>query len=166
MISGGDHSSRSLLFRRIYSWSEVSNHVNTTPMYDVNNLDDDIINSNNNNNNNNSNAVISPYRIVPSDGIDGDDNSSDNVLSTPLLTQQELEYEESSSSSSVIEDNDDHRRQKSCSSTIIETNWKLLIVFTLLVLSGVGNVIFAKLQALPMYVTSLFLFFFHFIPLL
>jgi len=125
MIPGGDHSSRSLLFRRIYSWSEVSNLINIAPMYDVNNQD--------------------------GDGIDGDDNNSDNDLSTPLLPQHELEYEESSSSSSVIEDNDDHSRQKSCSSTIIETNWKLLIVFTLLVLSGVGNVIFAKLQALPMY---------------
>ena len=29
-------------------------------------------------------------------------------------------------------------------------NWKLWIVFGLLVASGVGNVIFAKLQSLPM----------------
>jgi hypothetical protein len=54
-----------------------------------------------------------------------------------------LEYEEST-----------HGSNSSTTSSVLSRrtkNWKLWVGFVLLVVTGVGNVIFAKLQALPMY---------------
>ena len=177
MIPGGDHSSRTLLFRRIRSWSEVSGNNDTTTSNVVNDNndtdnenenEDGIINNSNSNNNNNNNDGDSR----DDNNISGDDNNNNynNDLLSPLLLplhhqllQQapSLEYEESSTSSSVTTQQQQQQQQQrcrcrhmlKCSATIItDTNWKLWIVFILLVSSGVGNVIFAKLQALPMYV--------------
>ncbi|KAG7352052.1 CRT-like, chloroquine-resistance transporter-like protein [Nitzschia inconspicua] len=130
MIPGGDHSSRTLLLRQFSSYSEV---VPTG---------------------NNSTASNTPTRTPrPSSACytsmfaeDDDDNNNTSIaasddLSQPLLPS--LEYEESSHSSSI----DDASIQNSSS----PPNWKLWVGFTLLVTTGVGNVIFAKLQALPMY---------------
>ena len=68
-----------------------------------------------------------------------DQENDNNSLSRPLLPS--LEYEESSHDSNI---------------SVVTTeesppNWKLWVGFVLLVITGVGNVLFAKLQALPMY---------------
>lgn len=58
-------------------------------------------------------------------------------LSRPLLP--ELEYEDSEGDLLSL-----------VSETLGKTKWKLRLVFLLLIISGVGNVVLAKLQAFPM----------------
>eukprot|EP00980_Cylindrotheca_fusiformis_P023274 scaffold10310_cov81-Cylindrotheca_fusiformis.AAC.5 len=70
--------------------------------------------------------------ILPSTSLDQEDD-----LATPLLPS--LEYEEESIAS------------LSYFSERSKKEWKLWLVFILLVLSGVSNVVLAKLQSLPMY---------------
>jgi len=151
MIPGGDHSSRSLLFRRIRSWSEITHRAPR----------DDTSGDDNNNDNANANAntdryhnrvhrqpllQLNPSIVAPNE----DDVSSNGDLTSPLLPQRpSLEYEEQSHQSSVEDDED--RPHQYFSATLASTDWKLWIVFGCLVASGVGNVIFAKLQSLPMY---------------
>lgn len=113
MIPGGDHSSRSLLLRRVSSWSEVGTAQSAS-------VDDD--------------DASMPSMAV----TEGDD------LSRPLLPSLEYEDESTrSNNSNVGGDEQSQRRRKT-------VKWKLWAVFGLLVLSGVGNVIIAKLQSLPM----------------
>ena len=82
--------------------------------------------------------------------------SNNDDLTSPLLPHGlSFEYEEQSHQSSVDdereEDEENHPHRCCChSTTLTSTDWKLWIVFGLLVASGVGNVIFAKLQSLPM----------------
>ena len=74
-----------------------------------------------------------------------DDEESESLdlvsqdLSRPLLP--ELEYEDSDDGLLSI-----------VSEYLPKTNWRLWLVFLVLVLSGVSNVVLAKLQAVPMYV--------------
>lgn len=76
--------------------------------------------------------------ITVSNSADQADNDN-NSLSRPLLPS--LEYEESSRGSNI----------SIVTEMELPPNWKLWVGFVLLVITGVGNVIFAKLQALPMY---------------
>jgi hypothetical protein len=136
MIPGGDHNSRTLLLRQVSSYSEVpggpaspSTRHNTpthTPRLSSSSYafwDEDV-------------ASLPSLNMT-----DPADDANHNDLSRPLLPS--LEYEESSHGGSVV----------SVASSIHAppTNWKLWVGFLLLVTTGVGNVIFAKLQALPMY---------------
>jgi len=100
MIPSGDHSSRSILHRRVSSWAEATQ------------------------------SLIAEEIPLTSD--------SEDELSRPLLP--ELEYEEASAGSE--EDSIQSLRRK--------RKWKLVIAFVLLVVSGVSNVVLAKLQSLPM----------------
>lgn len=112
MIPGGDHISRSLLLRRVSSWSEVGTRQTSS-------IDDDT-------------SIASGSASV----------TDDDDLSRPLLPS--LEYEDDSTRSGNSNPfGDDQSRFK-------PFKWKLWVVFTLLVVSGVGNVIIAKLQSLPM----------------
>jgi len=142
MIPGGDHSSRSLLFRRIRSYSEVTT---ATP-------DDDIAVGNGNSDGEDqlSRRPLLHLTSSLSTNDDGDivgDDDDDHGLTSPLLPEgPSLEYEEQSQESLPEDDEEQHIYH-----TLASTDWKLWIVFGLLVASGVGNVIFAKLQSLPMY---------------
>ena len=146
MIPGGDHSSRSLLFRRIRSWSEITQR--TPQRADTEHGDRDDARWNRE-----SGPLL---QIIPSYSTDGDHTDDDGVdnndLSSPLLPHgHSLEYEEQSQESS--DDNTSggvDRLHRSRCTLFLSTDWKLWIVFGLLVASGVGNVIFAKLQSLPM----------------
>lgn len=144
MIPGADHSSRSLLFRRIRSWSQVSQRTTS---------EDDAAETTNGSSDGICNISLRPLLQCAStdacDEIDGNDVD----LMSPLLPQGlSLEYEEESHRSSVVDDDEeDNPHQQYCAPTIAATDWKLWIVFVFLVASGVGNVIFAKLQSLPMY---------------
>ena len=178
MIPGGDHSSRSLLFRRISSWSEVTNPTRSVEQEENTTTTTTTNNNNNNNNTNNSrsrsndtgeNGILRQPLLQLSFPIAEESNNwnDENVIigngtndgpMSPLLPQHlSLEYEEQSHHSSVDNDNDDNWRNgeerqqsKCCSARIGTTDWKLWVVFGFLVASGVGNVIFAKLQSLPM----------------
>jgi hypothetical protein len=70
----------------------------------------------------------------------GDENESNDAapdsLSRSLMP--ELEYEEDDDLLSLV------------SEALRKTNWKLWVVFMLMTLSGVSNVVLAKLQAHPM----------------
>lgn len=116
MIPGGDHSSRTLLLRRVSSWSEVATAANTE-------VDD--------------NASL------PS-SVAHDDSS---LPSRPLLPN--LEYEEEYSSGdeggNSTSSRDPWRQWRR------RINWKLWVVFVLMVLSGVGNVLLAKLSSYRLY---------------
>eukprot|EP00526_Cylindrotheca_closterium_P007998 CAMPEP_0113619028 /NCGR_PEP_ID=MMETSP0017_2-20120614/9654_1 /TAXON_ID=2856 /ORGANISM="Cylindrotheca closterium" /LENGTH=656 /DNA_ID=CAMNT_0000528581 /DNA_START=36 /DNA_END=2006 /DNA_ORIENTATION=- /assembly_acc=CAM_ASM_000147 len=188
MIPAGDHSSRSLLLRRVSSYSEVtaSQHQRSDSSgdeYTNNNLDgeedhliepslrlgtaaedEQLLNSS------------SELRITPSivedegggDHADDDDDdcnhdandgrrttssrqpqhhNSNHILSLyPFFPA--LEYEP------VSMDDDDSTVFSASLLQLSERSkkeWKLWLVFLLLVLSGVGNVVLAKLQSLPMY---------------
>jgi hypothetical protein len=144
MIPGGDHSSRSLLFRRIRSWSEIT-HRSPRDDNGDNDGEDHLhrrpLLANTNNDENNGNEM----------------GSNNGDTTSPLLPHGlSFEYEEQSHQSSVddvrLEDQESHHPHRYCcrSTTLTSTDWKLWIVFGLLVASGVGNVIFAKLQSLPM----------------
>jgi hypothetical protein len=106
MISAADHSSRSLVHRRVSSWSEVSTRS-------------------------------APQQQQQPQPIDECSLASEDELSRPLLLP-ELEYENEVEDLRVV------------SRPSRKFNWKLWIVFLLLVLSGVSNVVLAKLQSLPM----------------
>ncbi len=141
MIPGGDHSSRTLLFRRIRSWSDV-----TTGTHD----DDTAIG--NSNGDGDDQLLRQPLLQLNSSLSANDDNDiecdeNDQVPSSPLFLPQglSLEYEEQSQES--ISENGENQP---IYHTIASADWKLWIVFGILVASGVGNVIFAKLQSLPM----------------
>lgn len=102
MIPSGDHSSRSILHRRVSSWASWSEAGTPTP------------------------------------ANGGDEGESASVsLSRSLLPELEYEEEESDLLSLV-------------SNSFRKANWKLWLVFVLLIVSGVSNVVLAKLQALPM----------------
>ena len=101
MIPVGDHNSRSVLLRRVSSWSQMT-------------LGD-------------SGSVSS-----------GDDA----LLMRPLLPELEYEQAPPPSDSSLVSETTRRRCSK--------VNFKLWVVFALLVVSGVANVIFLKMQALPM----------------
>lgn len=103
MISAADHSSRSLVHRRVSSWSEVSTR-----------------------------SAPQQQQLLDEGSL-----ASEDELSRPLLLP-ELEYE------NEVED------IRAVSRPSRKFNWKLWIVFLLLVLSGVSNVVLAKLQSLPM----------------
>jgi len=87
--------------------------------------------------------------FMDSDGNEIDISNTDNNdgLTSLLLCQHvpSLEYEERSENSSLDDNHGDE------ANSMKRTDWKLWIVFCFLVASGVGNVIFAKLQSLPMY---------------
>jgi hypothetical protein len=100
MIPAGDHNSRSLLLRRVSSWSQLT-------------LGDSVSVS-----------------------------SGDDALLRPLLPELEYEQAPPSSDSSLVSE----ATMRRCS----KVNFKLWVVFALLVVSGVANVIFLKMQALPM----------------
>eukprot|EP00535_Pseudo-nitzschia_heimii_P009658 CAMPEP_0197192302 /NCGR_PEP_ID=MMETSP1423-20130617/24853_1 /TAXON_ID=476441 /ORGANISM="Pseudo-nitzschia heimii, Strain UNC1101" /LENGTH=626 /DNA_ID=CAMNT_0042645161 /DNA_START=81 /DNA_END=1962 /DNA_ORIENTATION=+ len=140
MIPGGDHSSRSLLFRRVRSWSDVAHRTRDS---DTPTTGDD--------NDGQSQELRQPLlQLNPSDR---DDSGSGNSA-TPMLLPT-LEYEIESDQSSVDADDDpseeeEEHPQRQCSSKLSTMDLKLWIVFGFLVASGVGNVIFAKLQSLPM----------------
>lgn len=127
MIPGGDHSSRTLLLRQVSSYSEViPGSTSNTPTHTPR-------------------PSSSSYAAVfpEDDELGGEDLSIiTDDLSRPLLPS--LEYEESIHSGSAS-------ANASLASRESPPNWKLWVGFTLLVSTGVGNVIFAKLQALPMY---------------
>jgi hypothetical protein len=107
MISAADHSSRSLVHRRVSSWSEVSTRS-------------------------------APQQQQPQpQPLEERSLASEDELSRPLLLP-ELEYENEVEDIRVV------------SRPSLKFNWKLWIVFLLLVLSGVSNVVLAKLQSLPM----------------
>lgn len=111
MIPGGDHSTRSIVHRRISSfasWSEAGT-------------------------------------VGPRDEVEQDNASED--LSRPLLPDLEYESEEDDLLSLVSE-------------TMRKANWKLWLAFSLLLVSGVSNVVLAKLQSLPMYNYPTFLNFY------
>jgi hypothetical protein len=137
MIPGGDHSSRSLLFRRIRSWSEITHR---TPGHDNNDGED----------------RLHRRPLLRTDTDEHDENeigSNDNRTSPLLPNGLSFEYEEQSHQSSVDDEREEenHPHRYCCySTTLTSMDWKLWIVFGLLVASGVGNVIFAKLQSLPM----------------
>jgi hypothetical protein len=130
MIPGGDHSSRTLFLRQVSSYSEVvpggpspTNTPTHTPRP----------------------SSSSYTAIFQDDEMDEAMSIVTSVdLSRPLLLPT-LEYEDSTHSSSTNSSSSSQRGQQAL------TNWKLWVGFTLLVLTGVGNVLFAKLQALPMY---------------
>jgi hypothetical protein len=103
MIPAVDHHTRSLLLRRVSSWSQQS--------------------------------------APQSDSFLEDEQQEE--LARPLLSP-ELEYEVASVTTETDEEQS-HRKKN---------NIKLWLVFCLLVVSGVANVIFAKLQSLPMYVCA------------
>jgi hypothetical protein len=103
MIPGADNCSRSLLHRRVSSWSEVTS------------------------------GAPQPEEFSLASSLSDDDD-----LSRPLLPA--LEYEDE-----VLEED-----LLSFASIRRRYNWKLWIVFFLLVASGVSNVVLAKLQSLPM----------------
>jgi hypothetical protein len=130
MIPGGDHSSRTLLLRQVSSYSEVVSGMPSasyTPTHTPR-------------------PSLSSYTAIFQD--DEVDETMSIVtrddLSRPLLPS--LEYEESTHSASSNSSTSSQQRAQQ-----VLTNWKLWVGFTLLVFTGVGNVIFAKLQALPMY---------------
>jgi hypothetical protein len=110
MIPAGDHSSRSIVHRRVASWASWS-EVGTT--------------------------------ATPTNNEEGENESSfaatNEELSRSLLPQQ-LEYE-------AAEEDD---LLSIVSESLRKFNWKLWIVFLMLIVSGVSNVVLAKLQALPM----------------
>ena len=138
MIPGGDHSSRSLLFRRVRSYSEVSL---PTP--------EDEATRGSSNNDGEIQSPSRPLLSLTSSLSDGLCNDEDSDILSPLLPQGlSLEYEEQSQESLI--DDDDEEGNQSLSATLLSADWKLWFVFGLLVASGVGNVIFAKLQSLPM----------------
>ena len=114
MIPSGDHSSRSILHRRVSSYEEIV----TPPVTPRNSL------------------LVS---TADADGQEGD-------LTRPLLPF--LEDEENSNSTGSGDD--DTLTISSALSLRFRIKWKLWIVFVLLVLSGVSNVVLAKLQSLPM----------------
>lgn len=154
MIPGADHNSRSLAFRRIRSLSEVTN---SPPRHDADNPQTHTSNTDTNDNNNNNRRRRPPPFLQLTSSITDDDgneieiSNSDDELTSPLLqvprhTVPSLEYEEQSDSSSMgswLLVGDENQSKA--------TNWKLWVVFSFLVASGVGNVIFAKLQSMPMY---------------
>jgi hypothetical protein len=106
MIPAGDHSSRSIVHRRVASWASWSEvGTTTTPMNE-------------------------------------EENESSFAATSEELSRSlfpELEYED---------DEDDIL--SIVSSSLRKLNWKLWIVFLVLIVSGVSNVVLAKLQALPM----------------
>ena len=143
MIPGADHSSRWLVFRRICSWSEVAaNSANSMPPDEGNNNDSN-------------DTLRRPLLRLTSSFLDSDGNEIEisntdhnDDLTSLLLCQHvpSLEYEERSENCSLGGNHGGEENSKK------RTDWKLWIVFCFLVASGVGNVIFAKLQSLPMYV--------------
>ncbi len=137
MIPGGDHSSRSLLFRRVRSYSEVSL---PTP--------EDEATRGSGNNDGEIHSPSRPLLSLTSSFSDGLCNDEDGDIISPLLPQGlSLEYEEQSQESLV---DGDEEGSQNLPATLFSADWKLWFVFALLVASGVGNVIFAKLQSLPM----------------
>lgn len=160
MIPGGDHSSRTLLLRQVSSYSDAvggggsnnnNNNINThSPTASSNNAPTAIHTSQPS-----STSYADVFQDEPADvdslltsTTNDNDNNNDNNddLSRPLLLPS-LEYEESSHGSG-----EDGTSQHTATITSQPPpNWKLWVGFALLVTTGVGNVIFAKLQALPMY---------------
>ena len=80
----------------------------------------------------------------------GEEESDD-----PSFASGELEYER-------IEDDDEERERNAgvSTSTPSKYNWKLLLAFCALILSGTANFVFTKLQTVPMYNYPNFLNFF------
>lgn len=104
MIPSGDHSSRSILHRRVASWASWSEGGGT--------------------------GGTQTNEREESESVSA-------TLSRSLLPDLEYEEEEDDLLSLV-------------SDSFRKTNWKLWLVFVLLIVSGVSNVVLAKLQALPM----------------
>jgi hypothetical protein len=132
MIPGGDHNSRTLLLRQVSSYSDVvpaGASASNTPTYTPQPSSSSYI------------ASFQDHEVEETMAT----VTSDDLL-RPLLPS--LEYEESSHSSSTNFSSSAPQQQEQ---QLTVTNWKLWVGFTLLVCTGVGNVIFAKLQALPMY---------------
>jgi hypothetical protein len=102
MIPAGDHSSRSILHRRVSSWASWSEAATATR-----------------------------------DGDEAESSTTPEDLSRSLLPG--LEYEE-----------DDDDLLSLVSEALRKTNWKLWAVFLVMTVSGVSNVVLAKLQAHPM----------------
>jgi hypothetical protein len=99
MIPVGDHSTRSIVHRRVSSW-----------------------------------ASWSEAGTALRDGDEGESQPED--LSRSLMPS--LEFEEEDDLLSLV------------SEALRKANWKLWVVFSLMTVSGVSNVILAKLQSHPM----------------
>jgi CRT-like, chloroquine-resistance transporter-like len=165
MIPVGDHSSRTLLLRRVSSWSEVA----TTASNDNINYD------NGEDGDGGDGHGHGPHTTSRQDGggrgndDDGDENDDQasllssfddsSFLSSPQTNSlaallPNLEYEEASAASSSTVRGDgggDH----TILNRLLRINWKLWSVFVLLVLSGVGNVLLAKMSSYRLYPTFL-----------
>ncbi|VEU36039.1 unnamed protein product [Pseudo-nitzschia multistriata] len=150
MIPGADHCSRSLVFRRIRSRSEISN-ASHRPPGEGSDPGDEIRRP----------LLHRPTLSVSGDTGDRHDGTPDAQAHAqapacfcfPSLAPS-LEYEEgseSSSSLSSLSPDEDEQSGGVGEDATKPTDWKLCVVFCFLVASGVGNVIFAKLQSLPMY---------------
>lgn len=113
MIPAGDHSSRSIVHRRVSSWASWSEVGTGT-------------------------GTATPPRTNEGETGSAVAASASEELSRSLLPGLEYEDEEDDLLSLV-------------SQSLRKLNWKLWIVFLLMILSGVSNVVLAKLQALPMY---------------
>lgn len=112
MIPAGDHSSRSIVHRRVSSWASWSEVGTGT-------------------------GTATPPRTNEGETGSAVAASASEELSRSLLPGLEYEDEEDDLLSLV-------------SQSLRKLNWKLWIVFLLMILSGVSNVVLAKLQALPM----------------
>lgn len=123
MIPGADHNSRTVLHRRLSSYAEL-----TTTSGDLTSI---------------AAAAIRAEEEEGNDIIDVVDNTSS--LTQPLLP--DLEYEDSPSMDSLGDDDSSPSISRIFSRP---KNIKLWVVFGLLVISGVTNVIFLKLQSVPM----------------
>ncbi|KAL3930197.1 MAG: hypothetical protein SGBAC_011865 [Bacillariaceae sp.] len=165
MIPARDHISRSLLLRRVSSWSEVNPASRPASDIDDDDQEDDLLLD--------TTEYQEPLqlRITAStleedeEGGDHADDGPNNTAGAQRQQQQQqhhilnpslnpffpsLEYEP------VSMDDDDDQSSSSIGTLLhlsqrSRKEWKLWLVFLLLVTSGVGNVVLAKLQSLPMY---------------
>ena len=108
MLPAGDHSSRSIVHRRVASWASWSDRGTTG----LTNGEEE-------------------------NGSSFEATTSEELSRSLLLPQLEYEDEEDDLLSVLSE-------------SLRKVNWKLLVVFLVLIVSGVSNVVLAKLQALPM----------------
>jgi len=163
MIPTGDHSSRSLLLRRVSSWSEVTPSQRRSDS-SCNEVDDeaDLLLEAEYQDLDSLQLRIAGYNNIGNKDGDQEQHTDAENVRTPQHHQNHilnpssglmrnpffpsLEYEpvsmedETSSIASLL-----HLSERS------KKEWKLWLVFLLLVVSGVGNVVLAKLQSLPMY---------------
>ena len=139
MIPGGDHSTRSLLHRRVSSWAEAVsvNSPVSDELYSILSSSSEIDDENVDNNNDDSERQRRRQRQRQHQADDDEDVLLIGDLSQPLLPA--LEYEEESNL-----DDESIRTQRR------KNKIKLWFVFVVMVFSGVGQVVLAKLQSVTM----------------